>query len=137
MQEAGYETVGTDPVFRVVRWVLPWLALGLVVWVLYGAWTGFTRSRDLAAQTSAAAGVTTTTVAPSAATTVTGQVAVTRVPVTLRMQPNATSEALATAKKGVTLTILAKQDTFFRVRDKAGHIGWIANDSASITVRKK
>jgi len=139
MKDEGYEAVTTDPVFRAVRNVLPWIALAVVVWVLMGAWGGFTRSKDLAeAQKGETPSVTvTSTAAPSTATTVTGMVAVPRVAVTLRSDPDTKSEELATAKKGATLTILAKQGTYFRVRDKAGHIGWVANDSAIIEVRKK
>jgi SH3-like domain-containing protein len=139
MQDETYETVGTDPVFKVVRAIVPWIALALVVWVLYGAWGRFSVNRAQAEAQKAAAAATTSTPAasPSAATTVTGMVAIARVAVTLRSEPEASSESLATAKKGATLTIMSKQGTFFRVKDKAGHIGWIANDSASITVRKK
>jgi len=139
MQDETYETVGIDPVFRVVRAIVPWIALALVVWVLYGAWGRFSENRALVEAQKAAASATTTTptATASVATTVTGMVAVARVPVTLRSEPETSSESLATAKKGATLTIMTKQGTFFRVKDKAGHIGWIANDSASITVRKK
>lgn len=138
MQDETYETVGTDPVFKVVRFIVPWIALAAVVWVLYGAWGNFKVTRAVVSEAQRAASATTSTPAATASTTttVTGMVAVARVTVTLRAKPEKASESLATAKKGTILTIMAKQGTYFRVKDKAGHIGWIANDSALIEVRK-
>jgi uncharacterized protein YgiM (DUF1202 family) len=137
MQNDEYETVGTDPVFRVVRMIVPWIALALVLWALAGVWSGFQRSKQVAESTAANTGpvVATPTVSPSVATTVTGMTAVTRVDLGLRSQESSTSAVLVTVKKGATLTILAKADTWFKVKDAAGHIGWIPNDVKVIDVR--
>jgi hypothetical protein len=133
------DAVGTDPIFRIVRRIIPWIALALVAWVLVGVWGSFQRAKEFAATTAASTvpTVTAPVAAPSETTTVTDLIAVTRVDVKLLSQPLATAEALASSKKGVTLEILARQGTWFRVKDRAGHIGWIPNDVKFIDVRSK
>jgi hypothetical protein len=138
MENDEYETVSTGPVLRIVRWVVPWVALALVLWALSGVWGSFQQAKqvaDAAAAASTEPTVTATSTVASAETTVTGMVAVARVDVSLRAQADMASEILATARKGSTLTILSRQGTYFRVKDPAGHVGWIPNDVKYIDVR--
>ena len=138
MPDDEYETVSSDPVFRIVRSVVPWVAFALVLWVLAGVWGGFQRSKAVVESTTAAEPTVTAPAAqPSASTTVTGMVALARVDVQLRTLPDTNSEVLATAKKGSTMTVLNRQGTYFRVKDAAGHIGWIPNDVHYIDIRVK
>jgi uncharacterized protein YgiM (DUF1202 family) len=136
MERDDDETLTAGPVFRAVRAILPWAVLLVVVWVLAGVWSGFQRSKEVAATAvSTEPTVTAPTTAPSVITTITGMTALVRTDVKLRSQPNLVAEVLATSKKGSKLTVLAKQSTWFRVKDAAGHIGWIPNDSKYIEVR--
>jgi cytoskeletal protein RodZ len=137
MDNDEYESTSPRPVFRVVRWVIPWVAFAIVVWALSGTWSDFQRAKQ-AADLVASTDVTVTASASassSVATTVTGMVAVTRVDVTLLAQPAAGSQALATSAKGTTLTVLTKQGAWFRVKDPAGHIGWVPDDVQYLDVR--
>jgi uncharacterized protein YgiM (DUF1202 family) len=139
MPNDEYETLGSDPIVRVVRHIVPWVLLGLIVWALSGAWTGFQRAKQLADATanSTEPTVTASVATSTTTTTVTGMTAVTRVDLKLRSQADASSEVLATSRKGSTLTVLERQGTWFRVKDGAGHIGWIPNNSQYIDVRTK
>lgn len=146
MDNDEYESTSPHPVLRVVRWIVPWLAFAIVVWVLSGTWADFQASKQAADLSSASTDITVTAGPASASvvTTVTGLVAVTRVDVSLLSQPSTTSPALATSKKGTTLMVLAKQGTWFRVKDAAGHMGWVPDDvkyldvhAAPVTKAKK
>jgi len=136
MPEDEYEAVGSDPVFRIVRSIVPWVVLGLVVWALVGMWGSFQRSKQSVDATLGSAEPTVTAPASAGASSaVTGMVAVTRIDVQIRALPDTASEVLTTSRKGSTLTILSKQGTYFRVKDGAGHIGWIPNDVKYVDVR--
>jgi uncharacterized protein YgiM (DUF1202 family) len=125
---------------RVVRTVAPWIVLVAVIWVIYGSVADFARSGSdsaSAGQGSGASSSTTSSGQASVVTTVTGMIATTRVRVILRSQPSTATAAVATSQQGSDLEVLAKQGTWFRVKDSSGHTGWIPNDSTYVSVRKK
>lgn len=135
----SYEEPGQ--ILRLVRMVLPWLALLLVVGVLWNIATGFAASQrmaSLAAQASAAASSTASATATSSANaTGTAYVAKVQKEVALMARADAKSEKIATAKVGATLTVLETQTAWMRVKDAAGHIGWVPNDINYITLKTK
>jgi len=128
----------THPVARVFRTVVPWIALFVVAWVILGFMTDFARNRGESAQAQGS-GSTTATASPqgSVATTVTDLLATVRTDVALRSQPDTATAVVATSREGSTLDVLTKQGTWFRVKDGAGHIGWIPNDPTFISVKTK
>ena len=133
----SYEEPGQS--LRLTRMVLPWLALLLVVGVLWNIAAGFAtsqRASNLAAQASAAASATAGATS-SANATGTAYVAKVQKQVVLTARADAKSEKIATAKVGATLTVLETQSAWMRVKDAAGHIGWIPNDINYITLKTK
>lgn len=130
---------GPGGVVRIVRLVAPWVALVVVVWVLSGIMSDFGRTKTamtVLAQGSAGSASETST-APSVVTTVTGLIATVRSDVPLRSQPATSAAGIIMAQQGSVLSILAKQGTWFRVKDGAGHLGWIPNNTKYIAVSAK
>lgn len=125
------------PRLRIVRLVGPWVALATVMFIALSVVTGFQSAlRTGGAGTGAA--TATSSVEPTASTVVTGTVAVIRIDgIWLRAAADTHSEAIAAAKKGAKLQVLNRTDTWLRVKDTTGHIGWIANSSKSVQIRKK
>jgi SH3-like domain-containing protein len=126
---------------HVLRSILPWLALAAVVGALWSIASGFTaaqRNANLAAQAAAAAS-STANATSTASVTASGTAYVAKVQneVALMSRPDAKSQKLATAKPGATLTVLESQAQWMRVKDAAGHIGWIPNDKRYITLQAK
>lgn len=127
MSDSG--TTSQGPVLRAAHLVLPWIALVAVVWVLASVWGSFQLAQQAArsAEMAAASSVATVT-QPATATVVTGLAATALQDVRMRLQPDLSSAVVATAKLGSKLSVVAKQGLFLRVRDAAGHIGWVPND---------
>lgn len=136
-QENGY--VSTRPVVRMFRKVVPWVALFVVAWAIAGYLSDFQRMKGTATAEAQGSSVTTSTAGASAsvATTVTDLLATVRTDVPLRSQPDTATAVVATSREGSTLDVLTKQGTWFRVKDAAGHIGWIPNDPTYISVKTK
>ena len=131
-----YDSVSSNRPLRVVRWVVPWIAFVLLVWVIAGYWGSFVRSKNtLAAESQAAAASAATSSTASVTTTVTGLVATARAELQLKSAPATSTAVIATAKKGTTLAIVARKGTWFRLRDASGHLGWVPNDSAYLLVK--
>lgn len=128
-------------VARSARRVLPWAALAVLLVVSLSIWDGFQSAQRAALEAAAAsaeASATASTVASASVTTTeTGLIAKVTTAVPLRSQPNAATSVITTAGQGTDLTVLARQSTWLRVRDKAGHIGWIPNDTQYITVQAR
>ena len=132
-----YQSASVGRGTRALRLVVPWVLFVVVVWAIASIWGDFvhtTKSLTAATQGSGASAVS-TSVAGSTVTTVTGLSATVRSEIPLMSQPSTTTAIIATSKQGSTLTIVAKQGTWFRVKDSAGHIGWIVNSNQFITVR--
>lgn len=133
-----YGSTSTSGLARAVRLVVPWIAFGLVVWVIGGYATQFVkeaRTASASAQGSGSQTATSSTPAGSVTTTVTGMVATVRVDLSLRSQPATGTPIVATAREGSVLTVLAKQGSWFRVKDKIGYVGWVPNDTAYISLK--
>jgi uncharacterized protein YgiM (DUF1202 family) len=133
-------SVDIGGVGRAMRSMVPWVVLIVVAWVVAGFWSDFVRAEkavSAAEQGSGTSSVTTTSTAAGVETTVTDLVATTRVDVVLRSQPSTSTAAVATSKKGSALEVLARQGAWFKVKDEAGHVGWIPNDVQYIAVKTK
>jgi Flp pilus assembly protein TadG len=126
---------------QIARKALPWLALLVVVFILWNIGAGFVssqRAASAAAQASlAASAAASATAAATTTTTGTAFVAKVQSDVSLMSKPNSKSEKVATAKAGATLTVLESQSAWMRVKDAAGHIGWIPNDKRYIVLQTK
>jgi hypothetical protein len=134
----GYSTM--TPGIRVFKQVAAWVALAVLVAVGSAIWSGFQVSlRSVSSSTQSGAAVVATPSTDASSTSVaTGTVAVTRVAgVQLHAAGNKGAQVLATVKKGVTLQVLNRTDTWLRVKDPNGHIGWIENLISTIEIRKK
>jgi hypothetical protein len=90
---------------RVVHGVLPWIALAVLVWVLFGIWSGFQIAQK-ASSTGQANGASAT----------------------------ASSTADATASVGTTGTVIGRQGTWMHVRDAARKEGWIPSSTRYVNV---
>jgi SH3-like domain-containing protein len=134
------QEIGVSGFARAVRMVAPWILLAGVTWAIFGIVSDFSRTAEQAALSGQGSGLpasSSTTSAASIVTTVTNLVAKTRSDVVLRSLPGTSTASVATAKEGSDLDVLARQDGWFRVKDAAGHIGWIPNDVKYIAVRSK
>jgi hypothetical protein len=140
----GYSMIGTTgtmgPGVRALRLVAPWVALTAIVATGLVLWTGFQiELRNAASNTPTGASVIATPSAVASATSVpTSTIAVTRVDgVKLRTANSGLSVVLTTLKKGTKLQVLNRTDTWLRVKDPSGHIGWIENSGSTVEIRKK
>jgi hypothetical protein len=139
MSDVGQE-MSVSGFTRAVRMVVPWILLAAVTWAILGIVGDFSRNAERLAASGQGSGLpasSSTTSAASIVTTVTNMVAKTRIEVVLRSLPGTSTASVATAKEGSDLDVLSRQDGWFRVKDKAGHVGWIPNDSKYIVVRSK
>jgi len=128
------------PGVRVLRQVAPWAALAVLTVTLLVIWSGFSASMQKAAVTAPAGGsVVATPAAEASATSVpTNTVAVTRVAgVKVLSSASSGAKVLMTVKKGTTFQVLERTDSWLRVREPDGLVGWIANSSKSVSVHKK
>jgi hypothetical protein len=135
MQDA-YGSTNTSSFARVVRYIVPWLLFGVVVWVIAGYGARFVEEARTVSQTQGSAVPTSTAGAASVITTVTGMAATVRVDLSLRSQPATGTPIVATSRQGSTLQVLAKQGEWFRVKDKYGYVGWVPNDTAYIALKQ-
>jgi len=139
MDDQG-ERYEPGPVVRFFHAVAPWVALAVVVWMVFTAFVTFQRAPRPTGgvtlepvATSTPSGTTTST-----AVVITGKEAVVVVKLKLRALPDEESEILATAKAGDVLDILVKDaGHYYKVRDASGHVGWIPSDAEFVTVRDK
>ncbi len=139
MAEDDYQPeAASEAGVRVVRSVVPWLAMAALVLVLFVIWSGFRVSLQKVAATAPASGsgVATAAVEASAATVPTNTIAVTRVSgVKLRSAAFVTAKVLMTVKKGVKLQVLQRTDAWLRVREPDGLIGWTENLKTNVEFR--
>ena len=123
---------------RLAHRVLPWIVLVLIVWALAGFMSQCRQAAAVQAAEQAAAEASATAAAQaSIETTVSGMTATVRTDLPLRSQPSTSTAVIATAREGSVLTVQAKKSTWFKVKDAAGHIGWIPNDSTYIAIKTK
>lgn len=134
MQDA-YGSTNTSSFARAVRYAVPWVLFGVLLWVIAGYGVRFMENARTASETQGSAAATSTATVPSVTTTVTGMAATVRVDLSLRSQPATGTPIVATSKEGSTLQVLAKQGTWFRVKDKYGYVGWVPNDTAYISLK--
>jgi FlaG/FlaF family flagellin (archaellin) len=128
------DAVAPVTVGRALHVFVPWIVLAAVIMAVISAFMTFQRSDKPTLATEPVAGSTQTT---STAKEIKGLEAVARTDLKLRALPNDQSEVIANVKKKAVLDILLKDAGHFKVRDKAGHIGWVPNDSEFISVRDK
>jgi uncharacterized protein YgiM (DUF1202 family) len=129
------DAVAPVTVGRALHVFVPWVVLAAVLMAVASAFMSFQLADRPTLVTEPVAGATNETT--STAKEVKGSEAVARTDLKLRALPNDQSEVIANVKKKAVLDILLKDAGHFKVRDKAGHIGWIPNDSVLISVRDK
>lgn len=141
MQNDTQHRFMNNPIIRVVRWTVPWVLLAVVAWYLWGFYTEF----RLNARTTAAAYVTpeqaalqTTSTANATSTVPAGMVGVALVDgVRLRTTPSANGQVAASVGKGTKLILLEKRNTWYKVRDPLGHIGWVTPSAKFVQIVKQ
>lgn len=112
-----------NPFVRVVRWVLPWIFLGAVMYVLSGYWAGY--QKLLSAQPSGSAGEASQTV-EATGTPLPSLQAVVMADAKLLDAPDSNGTALLTLTKGSPLELLERRGDWYRARTADGHIGWVS-----------
>ncbi len=125
---------------QLARMVLPWVALAVLLAVLWTIGNDFRRAQGAASVVPRGSVVASSTVATSTASApATGTVWAAKVQsdVPLRSRADSASEIVATARQGSSLTVLTSEALWMRVKDSAGHIGWIPNDKKYITLQAK
>ena len=132
-----YREVNTNRPARVARGVAAAVAFLVVVWVIMGIWGSFKAAQTLSAQTQGSATASATAAAASVVTTVTDLSATIRIDVPLRSQPATATAVVAMAREGSTLDVVAKKGTWLRLKDTAGHLGWVPNDAQFLSVKTK
>jgi SH3-like domain-containing protein len=137
MQEE-YREVSTNRAAKVARGIAAAVAFLVVVWVIMGIWGSFRRAQTLSAEAQGSATASATAAAnASVVTTVTDLSATIRIDVPLRSQPATATAVVAMAREGSTLDVVAKKGTWLRLKDKAGHLGWVPNDAQFLSVKSK
>jgi hypothetical protein len=137
--DGGYDT-GAEPGVRVLRHIVPWAVLAAIVLAVLIIWSGFNASlRQVSPAGQMNGSVVATPSAEASVTSVpTSTIAVTRVSgVKVLSSPGAGAKVLMTLKKGTKLDVLERSDAWLRVREPDGLVGWIANSSKTVTIRKK
>lgn len=139
MHDSSRDRIVTNPLFRVMRWTLPWLALGVLVYFLWGFYTDFLANRKAIVITTAEEQALGTTSTVDATTTVVaGTSLVVAVDgVKLRVQPTTTSETIASLGKGTLLVALERKGDWYRVKDPNGHTGWCPSSTQFVEVQKR
>jgi uncharacterized membrane protein len=128
---------------RRVSWVFraafAWIVLAVVIWAISGFLSDFKRANSATSATagSGSASATSTPAPGSAVIGVTDLLATSRGELVLRAEPSESADTVAKVAEGSVLDVLAKQGTWFKVKDTAGRVGWVPNDTKYITVKKK
>jgi len=121
-----------NPVFRLVRWTVPWILLGGLLYYVWGATAEFR-----ALKASQPSGTTTQTV-ETTGTPVTGMTGVAKVDgVHLRDLPTASGTVLSDLRKDATFEVIEKREGWYRIKDAGGNTGWITSDPSFVTVETK
>lgn len=117
-------------------------AVGLVVvvilvFVVNGYWRQYkTASGVRKTETTATADATSSVAAAVGATD--GQVVVVMIDgLNLRERPSATAKSYRGLKKGDSLALITKQDSWLQVKDASGQAGWVVNNPQYVVIRKK
>ena len=140
MEPESHERVTRNPLFKVARWTIPWIALLVIVWQLSGVWGQFQHNQSVAdAQAAAAqAAALASATAEATSTVATGTVVASLIDgLRLHMQPSSTSDVIATEQKDSKLTIIGAAKGWFRVQDTYGHAGWVTDSAQSVQPVKK
>lgn len=132
MEQESRNRLMANPAVRIVRWTVPWIVLGAVLYYVWGATSDFRTLKAGQPSVETSPSVTTTS------TPVTGMTGVAKVDgVHIRDIPTAGGTVLSDLRKDATFEVLATMDGWYRVKDAAGHIGWVTSDPAFVAVEKK
>ncbi len=123
----------TSPPFRLIRWTVPWLLLGVIAYAVWGVASDFQAEKSRAAAQSATGTVEATSVAAAA-----GSVGTTLVDgVHLRDTPTSGGTVLKDLSKGVFVQVIESRAGWLKVREPGGTVGWMTADASFIEVKKK
>lgn len=138
MHNDNRERLKNNPVMKAIRWTVPWIALGLVVYYLWGFYSDFQVNRTAIVITTPEETAMQTSSTPDATSTVVGTTAVALVDgVKLRLTPAATGQTVASVGKNTKLVVIEAKGDWFRVKDPIGHVGWVTASSKFIQVSSK
>jgi hypothetical protein len=133
--------VKDNPVFKIVRWTLPWVLVGVVGWYLWGAYTEFkvnARVTSEAFKTAEEQALVTTSSVDASGTPLASVVAVVLTDgVRLRTTPTANGQIVASVGKDTKLTLLEQKGDWYRAQDPLGRIGWVTASDKYIRIDKK
>lgn len=131
MEQDTRARIMANPAVRLARWTLPWLLLGAVLYVVWGATADFRDGKSTTpAETTKTAEATSTPV-----TGVTGTILIDAVH--LRDVPAAGGTVLKDLKQGATFDVLEQRADWYRIKDAAGNVGWITADPKFVSIQKK
>jgi SH3-like domain-containing protein len=120
-----------NPGVRLVRWTLPWLLLGAVLYVVWGTTADFRSGKLITpAEPTATVEATSTPV-----TGMTGTILIDGVH--LRDYPAAGGGVLKDLKKDAAFEVLEQRADWYRIRDTVGNMGWITADPKFVTTSKQ
>ncbi|HEX9093309.1 MAG TPA: SH3 domain-containing protein [Coriobacteriia bacterium] len=159
MDQDRLDRMSSDPLFRLVRWTAPWVALAAVLWVVMGlaaqyrvaAGSAGAAGRDASSTVNAtstadaSSSVTpTATSGPGAAGVTPGtggkltKVGITLVGgIRLRAGPSIDAATLMDLPKGAELVILSEKPSWYQVREPGGRVGWVKVGQSLIRVVTK
>lgn len=120
-----------NPVVRTARWILPWIALGFVVYFIAGYWADFQRNKTpITIATGEQPSVVATSATTPTNTVPPGTTAQALIDgIKLRVHPASTGQVIASVGKGTVMTVLEQQKDWLRVRDPLGRIGWVTSSA--------
>jgi hypothetical protein len=123
--------IKANPAVRLARWILPWILLGGVLYVVWGA-TGDFRDGKFDAPAEA------TTTVEATSTPVTGMTGTVLIDgVHLRDYPAAGGSVLKDLKKDATFDVLERRGDWYRVKDAIGNMGWLTADPKFVTTTQQ
>ncbi len=134
MSQVARRRLVNSPGFRLARWTVPWVILAFVAYTAWGLTADF---RNASSRARAQANVAPPKAIQPASTAEKGQTVFT-VADGVRMYdvPNSGATVLRVLKRSAALTVIEKQERWYRVRDSVGNVGWVTDDAEFVsTVR--
>jgi uncharacterized protein YgiM (DUF1202 family) len=136
MDSESRERMKSNPVFRVLRWTVPWIVLAVLGWVLLNMWSSYQ-----VAKLQAASAEPTPTVPASVGSTLSAEAVTLIAQLKLRETPGTDGKILVELNKGAKLTVSEIRDGWYHVtyvpsKGKPA-IGWVTANSQYVKIVKK
>lgn len=137
MESETRERVQSSPVFRVLRWTVPWIALFVLGYVLMNIWGGYKVAQQ---REQALASAEPTLPVASVGTTMSATVVTQVDQLKLRQLPDGAGEILATLAKGTKLQVHEVRNGWYRATYTASKgvlNGWVTANTLYVKVWTK